>query len=466
MPRLTTRDTIKVAERQRSQIDPKKKNELRDSILAKGLMHPPVLRRSDAEDGIAYTLVAGGTRLSVIDDLAAENLIFKCDDRPILPHEVPFILLTDLTAIGYREAELEENLCRDDLPWQDRVRAIAEIHELRTQANPEQTINQTATELAERGGIVGIAEGASIISSPTRIHAHIMQSKVIAENLEDPAVKNARNANEAFAHIMQKREAEHHAELIKRKLVAAARATDFEVRLGDSRLLLPQLASDLFDLILTDPPYGMNAGSSGFRSRTVHHHNYEDTPESSRDLCKIILMEGFRVTKNRANLFIFSSADLWYWLKGFAQQCGWTPFPTPVIWQKSESEGMAPWGQQGFRRTFEFIFFATKGQRGLISSPVDILSYRRVNRADRLYAAEKPEPLLRTLIEASTLPGEYILDPCAGSGSTIGAARIAPSRRCLGIEIDKSAFDLALIRANEDRGAADGAEAEVSVETL
>jgi site-specific DNA-methyltransferase (adenine-specific) len=451
--RTTTRDSILVKNRQRSSIDPRKREELRDSILSKALLHPPVLRTSIPPEPPGYVLVAGETRLAAIDSIAKDGLAFRCDDTVVMPGEVPFVFLTDLTDIGYREAELEENLIRSDLPWQDRCLAIAEIHRMRAEANPDQTPTDTARELAEKGGTVGINEAASVIHHPDVIRTAIIQSKIIAEHISDPQVANARNANEAFAHITRTLENQHVAELTRRRLAAAPTKTDFEIRHGDSRILLPQLESGVFDLILSDPPYGIGAGSSGFRSRTVHHHNYEDTPDSARELCKIILMEGFRVTKPRANIFLFASIDLWFWLREFSKQCGWTPFPTPVIWQKSESEGLAPWGQQGFRRTYDNIFFATKGQRGLIHSPTDILSHKRVGRSDRVYAAEKPEGLLRTLIEASTLPGEYLLDPCAGSGSTIGAARIAPTRRALGIEIDKSAFDLALIRANEDRSA-------------
>lgn len=53
----------------------------------------------------------------------------------------------------------------------------------------------------------------------------------------------------------------------------------------------------------------------------------------------------------------------------------------------------------------------------------------------RHHAAQKPERLLRALIELTTLPGQLVLDPFAGSGSTLVAARSA-GRRYLGIEQD------------------------------
>jgi DNA modification methylase len=447
MARIIDRNSLMSADRQRTSMDPKARSDLRDSILSKGLLHPCVVR---VTSNGGFALVAGGRRLSIVDDLAKEGLTFKCDGDVVFPGSVPCIYLTDLTEIGYHEAELEENLIREDLPWQDRVRAIDAIHRMRQESNPAQTPIETGRELAEKGGIVGIGENAQTIQHPREIRRQIVQSQVLAANLHNPVVRNARNANEAFALVIQQREKEHMAELIRRKLVATP-SDQIEVRNADAKTELLQLAADTFDLILGDPPYGIGAGSGGFRSRTMHHHNYEDDPQAAKDLCKLILMEGFRICKSRANLFLFCSIDLWFWLREFSKQCGWTPFNTPVIWQKSESEGLAPWGQQGFRRTCDFIFYATKGSRGLIHSPVDVLTFKRVSRSEREYAAEKPEDLLRFLIEASTLPGEYVLDPCCGSGSTLGACRQAPTRRALGIEIDKAAFDLSLVRAHGDR---------------
>lgn len=89
------------------------------------------------------------------------------------------------------------------------------------------------------------------------------------------------------------------------------------------------------------------------------------------------------------------------------------------------------------------LFWATKGQRGLISSPVDVLDESRVSRSERTHAAEKPVGLLKTLIECSTLPGDFILDPCCGSGSTLVAARDT-KRTGLGIEIDEVFYNTAM----------------------
>lgn len=61
------------------------------------------------------------------------------------------------------------------------------------------------------------------------------------------------------------------------------------------------------------------------------------------------------------------------------------------------------------------------------------------------HATEKPIALMMNLIELFTYPGETILDPCLGSGTTAIAA-LALGRRFIGIDSDKRSFDLACAR--------------------
>lgn len=61
------------------------------------------------------------------------------------------------------------------------------------------------------------------------------------------------------------------------------------------------------------------------------------------------------------------------------------------------------------------------------------------------HPAEKPLALMREIIELFTNPGEEILDPFAGSGST-GVAAIQTGRKFVGIERDEKYFDAACRR--------------------
>lgn len=74
-----------------------------------------------------------------------------------------------------------------------------------------------------------------------------------------------------------------------------------------------------------------------------------------------------------------------------------------------------------------------------------ILRYQRPGRGYARHSNEKPVPLLADLIESSTVRGELVVDPCAGSGST-GVAAILEGRRCFLVEIDRANAELSVQR--------------------
>lgn len=418
-------DAIEVRSRQRSRHEPQHLKELRDSIEARGNLSPPVCWFDPAV--ARWVLCAGAGRLEAIKMLAAEGKTYSVDNREVPPGKLVFLSLLDTLDEASRfEAEFDENIRRRDLSWQDRIAALARLHELRCAVNPDHTMRATAQELVAAGASTNVSRAA------TGVH----EALTIAKHLDNPKVSGARNAGEAYSEILRTEEERINAAIARRTLASLPDKPEVEVRHGDATTILPSLDAARFDLILADPPYGIGADAGGFRARTIVHHNYVDTAEAARNILATILNEGFRVTKTRANLFLFTDIQHWSMLQEASARMGWTPFRTPILWQKSTGEGLAPWGSAGFRRTYDIIFYATKGNKGLISSPVDILYVPRVPRRERIHAAEKPVELMRKLIECSTLPGEAVLDPCCGSGSTLVACREL-RRRALGIELDQ-----------------------------
>lgn len=425
-----------VPPRQRREIPKSSLDELRASILENSLLHAPVVQEVNGK----YILVAGERRLRAIDLIAEAGQTFTHHKIDFPPYTMPVTLLDEaINDIKRQEIELAENVDRLELPWQDRVAALAYIHNMRKANNPNQTISDTARAvIAER-----VAELTGGSAAESTMFRTIRQATIINEHLQNPEIAKARNATEAFNIIVGNQQRAFEAELIKR---GQRKITTIEVRHGSALEILPKLESGQFDTVVADPPYGIRVDSGGFRQRTVVHHNYEDDPDTAKALISCILTEGFRICKPRANLFIFCDIDLFVWLKESAARAGWDPFRTPITWLKSDSEGMAPWGREGFRRTTEWIFFARKGQKGLIHSPVDVLRHNRVARDEREYGPEKPVSLLKELLAASTLPGDYILDPCCGSGSSLVAAREL-NMKAMGIEIDQKAYNLSLVKS-------------------
>ena len=63
-------------------------------------------------------------------------------------------------------------------------------------------------------------------------------------------------------------------------------------------------------------------------------------------------------------------------------------------------------------------------------------------------STQKPVELLSYFVEKSSLPGETVLDPYMGSGSTLVAARML-GRRAIGIEIEERYCEIAANRVRE-----------------
>src|SRR5262245_44566119 len=137
--RIIQRSELNVPDsRQRRSMDLRAVQDLASDIATNGLYHPPVVYRPSADGN--YTLVAGGRRLRAIDAIAMAGHIFHCNRQVITPGEVPVTELNDNLSFGdLKTVELHENIMREELPWQDRIQALAEIHQLRLTENPQQT---------------------------------------------------------------------------------------------------------------------------------------------------------------------------------------------------------------------------------------------------------------------------------------------------------------------------------------
>lgn len=115
---------------------------------------------------------------------------------------------------------------------------------------------------------------------------------------------------------------------------------------------------------------------------------------------------------------------------------GWEPwglFRKPLI--GTVAENLRRWGTGGLRRISDTEPFRDV----ILSAP----THRR-ERAIAAHPSLKPQKLLRELVRASLPLGEgIVLDPFAGSGSTVAAAA-AVGYAAVGVERDADYFDMAL----------------------
>ena len=71
------------------------------------------------------------------------------------------------------------------------------------------------------------------------------------------------------------------------------------------------------------------------------------------------------------------------------------------------------------------------------------MEWTKDTKTEKIHPTQKPVPLLERLIEIFTDEGDVVIDPCAGSGSTLIAAR-NKKRPSYGFEIEKEFYNKAV----------------------
>lgn len=414
--------------RQRRTFDPKAIADLAESIARLDLLQAPVVR----PDGDTYTLIAGERRLRALKSLIDSNRFFRHNGVTFHPDagHVPVTFLSDLSETDRFEAELHENLLREDLPWPERAAALAELHRRRTAENPGHTKDATAEEVGRRTG-----------SPPATVVDDLTRALVVDKFKSDPQVAAARNLREAHKIATAKIRAEFQADL--RALEDAKGPSIHTLIQTDCREWLPAAPDGVFDLILSDPPYGMGADSFGDAGPA---HSYSDSTGRALEISFGIISEGFRITRSAAHLYLFCDIEHFFALRECAKAVGWYAWRTPITWVKDGGRGHNPIPEIGFRRQTEWLFYAIKGNRPANFLCADVLSATTVAGLSKEpspeHAAAKPVALFEYLIRRSCLPGDQVLDPCAGSGTIFEAASRC-AVRATGLEIDPGFVDLA-----------------------
>jgi len=428
--KLINIDAIRVASnRQRKLFDEGKLREFGEAIQSQGLLNAIVLRIIEDD----YFLVAGERRLRTIKDIYALGGQFNYDGEVVPAGFIPYTLLSDLDSLAAEEAELSENINREDLTWQERAAAHARLSLLRTaQAAATGAAPPTVADIALE--VRGSSEGCN--------QENTRRELIVAKHLDNPAVRAAKTVGEAFK-VLKKEEAQAKNQALG---VSVGRnfTADVHQLLNANSLEWMQLAPDSqFDCILTDPPYGMNAdefGDSG--GLAAGGHGYEDSAANFLKILEVLAPESYRLAKDQAHLYCFCDIDWFHTMKTAFSTAGWNVFRTPWFWHKKA--GMrAPWPEWGPQRKYETILYAVKGKRPVLQMKGDVLEYPAdINLG---HAAQKPVALYTDLLSRTCLPGQRVLDPFCGSGPIFAAAQELKVI-ATGLEMDTASYGIAVQR--------------------
>jgi site-specific DNA-methyltransferase (adenine-specific) len=141
----------------------------------------------------------------------------------------------------------------------------------------------------------------------------------------------------------------------------------------------------------------------------------------------------YRALAKNAHLYVICDQETMFAIRPMGEAAGFK-FWKPVIWHKTGRIGMG----YHYRCCYEVVLFFEKGKRKLqdLAMP-DVLPCDRVYNG---YPTEKPVPLLQKFIEQSSSPGELVLDPFVGSGSS-GEAALRLGRNFAGNDLSAKAIE-------------------------
>lgn len=228
-----------------------------------------------------------------------------------------------------------------------------------------------------------------------------------------------------------------------------------KITAGDCFSLLQQLPDNSIDAVITDPPYSSGGRTITERSKKpsekyeqstnkiIHRLDFAGDNKDARSwlrCCILWISECHRVLKEGGYFLMFSD-----WrqlpLASDALQFGEMAWRGIISWDKGNGSRAPHKGY--FRHQCEYIVWGTKGkcEKAIHAGPFPGCYHFTVKQKDKFHLTGKPTLLMEELVQIVP-EGSVILDPFAGSGTTLVAAKNR-NRKFIGFEKIKDYAEIA-----------------------
>lgn len=375
--------------------------ELAWSIESVGLLNPPIIER----DG---KLRAGERRYTACALLGWTH--------------IPVQFTDELDEQQLQLIELEENVRRVNLSWQDHTAAVKSYHDIQLSRDPTWNLDRTGAALHMARNTVGEMLGvAEEISKGNRQIAEAPKYSV-AKNIV--VRKRARASATAIEAIINP---------------SATQVKTAPLLHADFTAWAPQYIGPKFNFIHCDFPYGVNADSHD-QGAAAEMGGYADTFSVYETLLQSLALSMSNVVADSAHIMFWFSMDYYQYTKEALEAMGWRVNPFPLIWHKLDNTGILPDPQRGPRRIYETAFFGSRSDRLIVRAVSNVVS-APVTKITHM--SEKSQPMLRKFFEMLVDENTTMLDPTCGSANAVKIAEAAGAKRVLGLERDEEFFNRA-----------------------
>ena len=183
---------------------------------------------------------------------------------------------------------------------------------------------------------------------------------------------------------------------------------------GDCRDIMREMPADHFDAVITDPPYGI--AFKGEKWDTA-------TPRGFQSWCESWAVEALRIVKPGGYLLAFSAPRTYHRLAAGIEDAGFEIRDT-MAWLRADGKASAV-DQGAPDHGWPVFKYQPKAP-----------THERPKVGGVQHVTVKPLDLMRYLIRLVVRPGATILEPFAGSGTTLQAAAME-GVNAVGCELDE-----------------------------
>jgi len=213
-------------------------------------------------------------------------------------------------------------------------------------------------------------------------------------------------------------------------------------KIYNENFLENKLDANSIDLIVTDPPYktitgGDSNGANSERPKGMLSGNGKLFKHQKLKISDW-MPELYRVLKEKSHCYIFTNVLNFEEMLSESKKAGFK-LHNLLVWEKNNCTP-----SQFYMKNCEYILFLRKGKAKWINDIGGSKTVHKFNNiiGNKKHPCEKPVDLLKLYIANSSIEGNVILDPFAGSGSTLFAA-MELKRNYIGFEIDDEYCEIA-----------------------
>ena len=209
----------------------------------------------------------------------------------------------------------------------------------------------------------------------------------------------------------------------------------------------PDYTGEPFNFIHCDFPYGIGFNKGEYTSRVSSTIlcEYDDSEDVYWKLLNT-LRDNPHIIAPQAHIMFWYSQNLRRETEDFFTSIGGTIQPFNMVWH-CPNEGIVPDPQRYGRRSYETAMLVTFGDRKIVA-PRNLSIQASRETKDRIHRSQKPLRVLEHFFEMFVDNSSVVLDPTAGSATSLIAANRLNAKEIVGLELDESIYNKACAHIN------------------